>query len=88
MALLHNQHTWMKWLDGPTDFARVLSFDIYIVFDSVSHYGTLVAEKIKSLPGINPHVINWVVTFYTNCDFCNYTKSRALSGSLSRIISR
>ena len=54
MALLHSQHTWMKWLDGPTDFARVHSFDVSKAFDSVSHYGTLVPEKIKSLPGINP----------------------------------
>ena len=37
MALLHNQHTWMKWLDDPTDFARVLSFDVSKAFHSVSH---------------------------------------------------
>ena len=67
MALLHNQHTWMKWLDGPTDFARVLSFDVSKAFDSVLHYGTLVPEKIKSLPGINPYFINWVITFFKDC---------------------
>ena len=57
----------MKWLDGPTDFARVLSFDVSKAFDSVSHYRTLVPEKIKSLPGINPYVINWVITFFKDC---------------------
>ena len=28
---------------------------------------TLVTEKIKALPGINPYVINWVITFFKDC---------------------
>ena len=38
MALIKCQHTWLKWLDGNTDFVRIFSFDFSKAFDSVSQY--------------------------------------------------
>ena len=61
MALLYNQHFWMKCLDSSTDFIRVFSFDSSKAFDYVSH--NVVSKKLKIVPGINHYVINWVIDF-------------------------
>ena len=61
MALLYNQHFWMKCLDSSADFIRVFSFDFSKAFDYVSH--NVVSEKLKIVPGINHYVINWVIDF-------------------------
>ena len=55
-ALLRNQHLWMRWLDGHSNFARVLSFDVSKAFDSVSH--RVVTDKLKKVPDINPYIVN------------------------------
>ena len=60
MALLYNQHNWMKWLDCSADFVRVLSFDFSKAFDSVSHH--VVSEKLKLVPNINLYIVNWVIS--------------------------
>ena len=52
----------MKRLDGPANFARLLSFDFSKAFDSVSH--KLVTDKLKVVPYINPHIVNWVIDFF------------------------
>ena len=36
-VLLYNQHFWMRWLDGHSNFVRVLSYDFSKPFDSVSN---------------------------------------------------
>ena len=36
-ALLYSQNFWMRWLDGHSNFVRVLSFDFSKAFDLVSH---------------------------------------------------
>ena len=54
-ALLYNQDFWMRWLDGLSNFVRVLSFDFSKVFDSVSH--RVVTDKLKEVPDII--FINW-----------------------------
>ena len=58
-ALLYNQ--WMRWLDGHSNFVRVLSFDFSKAFDSVSH--RVVADELKKVPEINPCIVNWVIDF-------------------------
>ena len=60
-ALLYNQHFWMRWLDGHSNFVRVLSFDFSKAFDSVSH--RVVTDKLKKVPNINPYIVNWVIDF-------------------------
>ena len=60
-ALLYNQHFWMRWLDGHSNFVRVLSFDFSKAFDSVSH--RVVADELKKVPEINPCIVNWVIDF-------------------------
>ena len=45
----------MRWLDGLSNFVRVLSFDFSKVFDSVSH--RVVTDKLKEVPDII--FINW-----------------------------
>ena len=60
-ALLRNQHFWMRWLDGHSNFVRVLSFDFSKAFDSVSH--RVVTDKLKKVPDINPYIVNWVIDF-------------------------
>ena len=60
-ALLRNQHFWMRWLDGLSNFGRVLSFDFSKAFDSVSH--RVVTDKLKKVPDINPYIVNWVIDF-------------------------
>ena len=51
MALIKNQHFWLKSLDSGADFVRVFTFDFWKAFDSVSHL--IVCDKLKSLY-INP----------------------------------
>ena len=53
-ALLYSQHFWMRWLDGHSNFVRVLSLEFSKAFDSVSH--GIVTDKLKRLPDINPHI--------------------------------
>ena len=53
-ALLYSQHFWMRWLDGHSNFVRVLSLEFSKAFDSVSH--GIVTDKLKKLPDINPHI--------------------------------
>ena len=60
-ALLYNQHFWMRWLDGHSNFVRVLSFDFSKAFDSISH--RVVTDKLKKVPDINPYIVNWVIDF-------------------------
>ena len=60
-ALLYNHHFWMRWLDGHSNFVRVLSFDFSKAFDSVSH--GIVTDKLKKVPDINPYIVNWVIDF-------------------------
>ena len=60
-ALLYNQHFWMRWLDGHSNFVRVLSFDFSKAFDSISH--RVVTYKLKKVPDINPYIVNWVIDF-------------------------
>ena len=60
-ALLRNQHFWMRWLDGHSNFVRVLSFDFSKAFGSVSH--RVVTDKLKKVPDINPYIVNWVIDF-------------------------
>ena len=45
----------MRWLDGHSNFVRVLSFDFSKAFDSVSH--RVVTDKLKEVPDII--FINW-----------------------------
>ena len=47
MALITNQHFWLKSLDSGADFVRVFTFDFRKAFDSVSH--EIVCDKLKSL---------------------------------------
>ena len=61
-ALLCNQHFWMRWLDGHSNFVRVLSFDFSKAFDSVSH--RVVTDKLKKVPDINPYIVNWVIDLF------------------------
>ena len=58
-ALLYNQ--WMRWLDGHSNFVRVLSFDFSKAFDSISHRA--VTDKLRRVPDINPYIVNWVIDF-------------------------
>ena len=51
----------MRWLDGHSNFVRVLSFDFSKAFDSVSH--RVVTDKLKKVPNINPYIVNWVIDF-------------------------
>ena len=51
----------MRWLDGHSNFDRVLSFDFSKAFDSVSH--RLVTDKLKKVPDINLYIVNWVIDF-------------------------
>ena len=60
-ALLYIQHFWMRWLDGHSNFVRVLPFDFSKAFDSVSH--RVVTDKLKKVPDINPYIVNWVIDF-------------------------
>ena len=60
-ALLRNQHFWMRWLDGHSNFVRVLSIDFSKVFDSVSH--RVVTDKLNKIPDINPYIVDWVIDF-------------------------
>ena len=60
-ALLYNQHFWVRWFDGHSNFVRVLSFDFSKAFDSVSH--GIVSDKLKKVPDINPSIVNWVIDF-------------------------
>ena len=57
----YNQHFWMRWLDGHSNFVRVLSFDFSKAFDSVSH--RVVTDELKKVPEINPCIVNWVIDF-------------------------
>ena len=74
MALVKSQHYWMKWLDGNSDFARVLSFDLSKAFDTVSHY--ILSDKLKATD-INPYVINWIL------DFLSQRKQRVVVDGLT-----
>ena len=60
-ALLYNQHFWMRWRYGHSNFVRVLSFDFSEAFDSVSH--RVVTDRLKKEPDINPYIVNWVIDF-------------------------
>ena len=44
MALIKNQHFWLKSLDSGADFVRVFAFDFRKAFDSVSHL--IVCDKL------------------------------------------
>ena len=61
-VLLYNQHFWLRWLDGHSNFVRVLSYDFSKPFDSVPN--RVVTDKLKKLPDINPHIVNWVIDFF------------------------
>ena len=61
-VLLYNQHFWMRWLDGHSNFVRVLSYDFSKPFDSVSN--RVVTDKLKKLHDINPYIVNWVIDFF------------------------
>ena len=54
----------MRWLDGHSNFGRVLSFEFSKAFDSVSH--GIVTDKLKKVPDINPYIVNWVIDFLTD----------------------
>ena len=60
-AILYNQHFWMRWRYGHSNFVRVLSFDFSEAFDSVSH--RVVTDRLKKEPDINPYIVNWVIDF-------------------------
>ena len=60
-ALLYIQHFWMRWLDGHSNFVRVLPFDFSKAFDSVSHRA--VTDNFKKVPDINTYIVNWVIDF-------------------------
>jgi hypothetical protein len=60
MALIKNQHYWLKWLDRDYDFVRVFSFDFTKAFDSVPH--DILIPKIAMLY-INPYIFNWLTSF-------------------------
>ena len=60
MALIKNQHYWLKWLDRDYDFVRVFSFDFTKAFDSVPH--DILIPKIARLY-INPYIFNWLTSF-------------------------
>ena len=50
----------MLWLDGHSNFVRVLSFDISKAFDSVTHR----IDNLKKVPDINPYTVtavNWFI---------------------------
>ena len=51
----------MRWLDGPANFVRVLSFDFSKAFDSVSH--RIVIDKLRTVADINPYIVTWVIDF-------------------------
>lgn len=51
----------MRWLDGHSNFVRVLSFDFSKAFDSVSH--RVVNNKLKKVPDINPCIVNRATDF-------------------------
>ena len=51
----------MRWLNGHSNFVRVLSFDFSTAFDSVSH--RVVTDKLKKVPDINPYIVNRVIDF-------------------------
>ena len=57
----YNQHFWIRWLDGHSNFVRVLSFDFSKAYDSVSH--RVVTDELKKVPEINPCIVNWVIDF-------------------------
>ena len=52
----------MRWLDGHSNFVRVLSYDFSKPFDSVPN--RVVTDKRKKLPDINPSIVNWVIDFF------------------------
>ena len=52
----------MLWLDGHSNFVRVLSFDFSKAFDSVTH--RIVTDNLKKVPDINPYTVtavNWFI---------------------------
>ena len=49
----------MLWLDGHSNFVRVLSFDFSKAFDSVTH--RILIDNLKKVPDINPYIVNWVI---------------------------
>ena len=51
----------MRWLDGHSNFVRVLSFDFSKAYDSVSH--RVVTDNFKKVPDTNPYIVNWVIDF-------------------------
>ena len=60
LRLPYNQDFWMLWLDGHSNFVRVLSFDISKAFDSVTHR----IDNLKKVPDINPYTVtavNWFI---------------------------
>ena len=61
MALIKCQHTWLKCLDGDSDFVRIFSFDFSKAFDSVSH--NILCSKLKQV-NINPY-INWLISYFS-----------------------
>ena len=60
-ALLYNQHFWMRWLDGHSNFVRVLSFDFSKAFDSVSH--RVVTDNLRKCLTLTPILLTGLLTF-------------------------
>ena len=52
----------MRWLDGHSNFVRVLSFDFSKASDSVSY--RVVGDNLKKVPDINPYI---VIDFLKDC---------------------
>lgn len=63
MALIMCQHTWLKWLDGDTNFVRIFSLDLSRAFDYVSH--SILCTELKNI-NINYCVINRLISFLNN----------------------
>ena len=53
----------MTWLDGHSNFVRVLSFDFSKAFDSVSY--RVVTDKHKKVPDINPYIVILLIGLLT-----------------------